>query len=307
LTACRIGNRRSSSTSGLARRLIGGQFPELELASLRLIGEGWDNSVWLVDERWAFRFPRRTMAIPGVEREIAVLPALAPLLPLPIPAPVYAGRPADGYPWPFFGAAHLPGVEVADAALTDDARTRLAPECAGFLRALHAPAVAAAVHGQPADPMRRGDVAFRVPKTVEGLAELERAGLWPAPEPVRRLLEDARGLPPPEPTVVAHGDLHFRHLLVDERGGLTGVIDWGDLCRGDPSIDLMMIWSLFGPEGRAAFLAAYGPVNDEQLLRARVLAIFVCAVLALYAHHEALPAVERKALGGLERAAAGLA
>jgi hypothetical protein len=46
-------------------------------------------------------------------------------------------------------------------------------------------------------------------------------------------------------------------------------------------------------------------VSDEQLLRARVLAIFLCAVLALYAHHEGLPAVAREALRGLQRAAAG--
>ena len=43
----------------LARRLLRTQFPELELASLRLAGEGWDNTAWLVDERWLFRFPRR--------------------------------------------------------------------------------------------------------------------------------------------------------------------------------------------------------------------------------------------------------
>jgi aminoglycoside phosphotransferase (APT) family kinase protein len=287
----------------LARRLIGGQFPDLELESLRLIGAGWDNTVWLVDEHWAFRFPRREMAIPGVEREIAVLPALAPMLPLPIPAPVFTGRPAEGYPWPFFGAAHLPGGEVPDAALSEEARTRLAAPLAGFLRALHQPEVAAAVYGLPVDPMGRADMPVRVPKTVESLAEVERTRLWGVPASVWRLLEEARELPFPEPSVVAHGDLHFRHLLVDEDGTPTGVIDWGDLCRGDPSIDLLMIWSLFGPEGRAAFLAAYGPVSEEQLVRARVLALNLCAVLALYGRHEGMPAVEREALAGLVRAA----
>ena len=63
----------------LVRRLIRGQFPELDLRSLRLVAEGWDNAVWLVDERWAFRFPRRAIAIPGVEREVAVVPRLSPL------------------------------------------------------------------------------------------------------------------------------------------------------------------------------------------------------------------------------------
>jgi hypothetical protein len=43
----------------LARRLLGEQFPELEPSELRLAGEGWDNTAWLVDGRFLFRFPRR--------------------------------------------------------------------------------------------------------------------------------------------------------------------------------------------------------------------------------------------------------
>src|SRR4029078_7139683 len=76
----------------------------LEGAALRKLAEGWDNSVWGVDERYAFRFPRRAVAIPGIARGLAVLPKRAPLLPLPIPRPVLVGEPTDFYPWPFFGA-----------------------------------------------------------------------------------------------------------------------------------------------------------------------------------------------------------
>jgi len=282
----------------LARRLIGGQFPQIELASLRVLGEGWDNVVWLVDQRWAFRFPRRAIAIPGVERELAVLPGLAPQLPVPIPAPVFAGRPALGYPWPFFGAELLPGVEAADAALTDAARCRLAPELGVFLRALHAAQVA---DDLPLDPNGRSDMAKRASMAADWIAELERAGLWRAPTSVARVLESARALPEPADAVLVHGDLHFRHLLVSAAGALVGVIDWGDVCRGDPSIDLSLLWSFFPPEGRTAFLDAYGPVSDDQLLRARALALCLCAILAYYGNHEGMAGVEREALDGLER------
>lgn len=282
----------------LARRLIAGQFPEVELASMRVLGEGWDNVVWLADERWAFRFPRRAIAIPGVERELAVLPGLAPRLPVPIPAPVFAGRPALGYPWPFFGAELLPGVEAADAALTDDARCRVAAELGAFLRTLHAAEVG---DDLPLDPNGRSDMAKRVAMAEDWIAQLERAGLWRAPADIALLLDAASALPPPATAVLAHGDLHFRHLLVDAGGGLAGVIDWGDLCRGDPSIDLSLLWSFFPPEGRGAFLDAYGPVSEEQLLRARTLALCLCAILAFYGHHEGMPNVEREALEGLER------
>ena len=61
------------------------------LRSVGLLAEGWDNTVWLVDESWVFRFPRRAAAVAGVEREIAVLPRLAPFLPLPIPSQSSSG------------------------------------------------------------------------------------------------------------------------------------------------------------------------------------------------------------------------
>jgi hypothetical protein len=83
---------------------------------------------------------------------------------------------------------------------------------------------------------------------------------------------------------------------------VTDVIDWGDLCHSDPGIDLQLLWSFLPAVARPAFLDAYGSLNDEQLLRARVLAFSLCAALALYAHAENLPNVKREALDGLTRA-----
>jgi aminoglycoside phosphotransferase (APT) family kinase protein len=288
----------------LVRRLLRSQFPALDLDSVRPFAEGWDNAVWVVDERWAFRFPRRAIAIAGVERELAVLPRLAPLLPLPIPAPALRGAPADAYGWPFFGAPLLAGSELSDVPLTEAQRVGLARPLARFLRALHAPATAAAVDtALPADPNARTDMGRRVPRTAEALAEARRLGLWRAPPTVQPLLDAARALPPPRPSALVHGDLHFRHLLVDDAGRLTGVIDWGDLCRADPSVDLSVYWSVLPPAGRREFVGEYGEPAEDQLVRARVLALCLCAILAVYGHRERMAAVEREAIAGLRRAA----
>jgi aminoglycoside phosphotransferase (APT) family kinase protein len=143
-------------------------------------------------------------------------------------------------------------------------------------------------------------MAFRVGKTREWLDRLAD----PAPEQrgaAERLLRDAERLEPSSTEVLVHGDLHGRHLLVDE-GQLGGVIDWGDVCIGDPAIDLQFLWSVVSPEARDEVLAEYGEIDDDARLRARVLAIMLCAVLTLYARHEALPALERDSLEGLQRA-----
>ena len=284
----------------LVRRLLA-QFADLEAESLRPFAEGWDYSIWVVDERWAFRFPRREIAVPGMQNEIAVLPELAPLLPIPVPEPVFVGEPADGFTWPFFGSALLPGQELGDADLGDDARVEVGRALARFLRDLHEAEVACDL---PSDANRRADMSDRVPKTRDQLADLDAEGIWQRPASVDRLLDDAERLPPSQISTVVHGDLHFRQVLVDGNARPTGVIDWVDVCRSDPAIDLSMVWSYLPVEGREAFLAEYGHVSDEQLLRARVVAISLSAALAHYGHSEGFWAIEREALDGLERAAA---
>lgn len=282
----------------LARELIGEQFPEIDQRSLRLLGAGWDNTVWLVDEQWVFRFPRRSMVIPGLENEIAHLPTLAPQLPLAIPVPTLVGRPSEAFAWPFYGAPFLLGRELAEADLDDEARTALGRPLGEFLRTLHSVELDADL---PVDPVRRADMTFRSPKTRERLAELESLRLWNAPPEAHAIIDAAGQLGPVVPTATCHGDLHLRHLLVDGGGAPTAVIDWIDLSRNDPGVDLVLYWCALPPAGRAEFREAYGPLRDDQLLRSRILAIFLCGTLAVWGHHEGVESVKLEALGGLAR------
>jgi aminoglycoside phosphotransferase (APT) family kinase protein len=286
----------------LVQALVSEQFPELDVRSVRLVGEGFDNSVWAVDDEWAFRFPRRALAVPLVARELAVLTRVAPLVPVAVPVPAFVGTESELFPRPFFGHRVLRGVEPADASLMDADRARLGVGIARFLRALHAPATREAVDGErelPVDPNRRADMPFRVAKAREWLGRL--ADLAPVQRTTAdRMLDEAELLEPSSTEALVHGDLHVRHVLV-EGGQLSGVIDWGDICIGDPAIDLQFVWSVVPPEARDGVLEEYGPVDDEARLRARVLAIMLSAVLTLYARHEGHAALERESLAGLER------
>ncbi len=282
----------------LAARLIAEQFPELAGAPVEPLGVGWDNTVYAVDGAWAFRFPRREVAVPGVQREIAVLPRIAPRVPAPIPEPRWVGRPAPAFPWPFFGAPLLHGVE-ATVALDDSARERLARSLGGFLRALHGIPPADLPH----DPLGRADMQRRVPFGAGRLDEVAAAGMAVPMHLLRAVLDEARRLPPSARRVTVHGDLHVRHLLVDAARAdpLCGVIDWGDVCAGDPAIDLSVAWTLFAPPARVAFFAAYGPIEEDQALRARVIGLFLSATLAVYGATEGMGALRDEALAGLER------
>ncbi|WP_240809957.1 phosphotransferase [Actinomadura sp. WMMA1423] len=291
-------------TAELASALIGRRFPELRGAPVERLAAGWDNTVLLVGGEWAFRFPRRRMAIPGVEREIAVLPVLAGRLPLPVPVPRFVGEPSDDFPWPFWGGRRIPGRELAEVRPPDERRVALASEAGAFLRALHDPALAAeAGEGLPVDPMGRADPAGRARLTRGRLDALASRGVWKRDPAVGEFLTEAGGRAAPggDPVLV-HGDLHVRHLLLAPDGHAAGVIDWGDLCLAAPAVDLSLAYAGFAGAAREAFLGEYGPVPAEQEAAARVLALNLSATLAEYAASTGRDALLAEALAGLGRA-----
>ncbi len=283
----------------LARQLIRDSYPELGAETLQRLGVGWDNTVWVTSDGVAFRFPRRKLALAGITREMRLLPQIAPHLPCAVPDAAYPGSASPLFPWPWFGSRLVAGREISERALDDVARGRLADDLGSFLGRLHKLSPPD-LETLPIDPMGRADMTIRIPRARAALADLDPSGALT--DRAETILSAAENLPPADDVVLAHGDLHVRHALVDGGGGLTGVIDWGDICRAPAAVDLSPHWSVFPPAVRERFVAAYGDVDDATLLRARVLALFLSATLAVYAGAQSMPALEAEARGGVTRA-----
>ncbi len=81
---------------GLVERLILDPCPDFAGLEVSLLANGWDNVTFRVGADHVVRMPRREMAAGLIDNEARWLPGLAPLLPLPIPAPVFVGAPAEG-------------------------------------------------------------------------------------------------------------------------------------------------------------------------------------------------------------------
>lgn len=287
--------------AALAERLVHDQFAALRPVHAEPVGAGWDNAVHRINGEWFFRFPVREFAVPGVRKEIDCLPRLARLVP-GVAEPKFIGAPQGDYPWPFFGYIPLPGREVCEVEMSDEARASLARPVAAFLRHLHSPAVAAALDGHlPGDIHGRLDMAKRVPRAWSLYERcLKACGTLPIAErAVRAILEAARESPLLPATAVVHGDFHFRHVIVDGSGAFAGAIDWGDMLRGNPAMDLMLAWSLFPPAPRAVFWSEYGPVSDAQLAQSRLLSLYLALTLLEYAVAENLDSIRREAIRGL--------
>jgi len=52
-------------------------------------------------------------------------------------------------------------------------------------------------------------------------------------------------------------------------GELCGVIDFGDMCAGDPATDLSAAWLLLPAGSAARFFDAYADADDATIQRAR--------------------------------------
>jgi aminoglycoside phosphotransferase (APT) family kinase protein len=247
----------------LAQALVERQFPALSPARAEPLGQGWDNSAFLVNGTWVFRFPRRRAAVPLIEAELRVLPRIAARLPLPVPLPELRGAPGDGFPWPFAGHRLLRGITADRAALGPEERLKAAEPLGRFLRALHDIA--------PGD--LAGDTIGRL--DAQRLRAEIRRRLGDAPSFVH---EQVRA---PRADTLVHGDLHARQLLF-QGGALRGVIDWGDVHRGDAAVDLAVAHAFLPVAARPSFLAAYGPVDEETWRLARLRALHLSAALAEY-------------------------
>jgi aminoglycoside phosphotransferase (APT) family kinase protein len=250
-------------TAELIRELLRDQHPDLADLPLTLGARGWDNQLWRLGSDLAVRLPWATQTADALLlKEHAWLPALAPRLPLPVPVPQRLGEPSERFPRPWIVTTWVSGEPADRAPVTRGAQA--ASALATFLTALHRPAPAGAPGGSQG---RGGPLADVAGGFAGSLAEATGLGLIPDPDAVRAVWEDALAAPGwTGPALWLHADLHPANVLTSG-GTLCGVIDFGDLCAGDPACDLAAAWILL-PEGAAdRFHQSYRPAADAATLR----------------------------------------
>ncbi|UED76978.1 phosphotransferase [Brevibacillus sp. DP1.3A] len=266
----------------LARELIFRQFPQLSTMPIKLIGCGWDNMAFRVGDEYVFRFPRRNVAVELIKKEGVLLPMLAAFLTIPYPKPVFYGEPNDDYPFAFLGYTYVSG--TFPKGLTDEQRASSAVALATFLKSLHTfPPQLARENGIEHDHRNLLDIAQRKEKMQTFLSTLAVH----ISEEDRDAIANYLGqividrISPRE--VLLHGDLHVKNMLINEVGHISGIIDWGDLNVGHPGADLNVAYSFLPPQARQSFFHAYGEVDEETKILARIMAVYIPMLLWMQA------------------------
>lgn len=271
----RMHNNEFDVTETLVRALLNSQLPHFRHLDLSIV-EPWgtDNAVWRLGPEYVVRFPRMQWAVNQIELEARWLPKLAPVLSIDVPEPVAVGVPDDSYPYPWAVHRWVPGTG-ATLELIDNP-VDFALDLVSVIRELQSfPTNAAPAATNRARPTTDYDAPTR--KAIASAAHMIDAdaavAIWEA-----ALAADAHQGP-----VWVHGDLEGNCIV--RNGELSGLVDWGSACAGDPAVDIQVVWSpLFTDTSRAVFLDALA-VDDATLARSRGAAINqACAALPYYLH-----------------------
>jgi len=254
------------------RRHLARALPGARVRAVTAIGQGWGAAAFRVaaaDGDWVLRLPkpRSYWALEDLQREVALLPLLERRpFEVAIPREARLLRDEGGAA---IGALHrlVPGTPLGEVRHPRGrARATLLASIGRALSVLHAtPVREAKRHGA-----REVDLWTEeyVPKVAEALTLLpSKAAAWLEQ---RAAAFEASGGSQVAPRVLIHGDLSGDHLLVDERGQLSGMIDFADALVADPALDFAGVLNELHWRDLEAVLSHYsGEVDGGALERAR--------------------------------------
>ncbi|MBP0724240.1 phosphotransferase [Bacillus sp. RG28] len=264
-----------------ARIIICDQFPNLCQFQIKKIGQGFDNTIFSLEEKYLFRFPRREVAAQLLEKEKNLLLVVGSDLPISTTIPLFLGEPTEKFNWPFIGYSFIKGKVPSELSKIE--RIEMAEPLANFLKKLHSISVKKMEEiGIPRDHIRRLDLSYRVPKLRKNLVKVFEHNLFQHKDLLEQYINEIKYINLQSKDVLVHGDLHYRNMILNEENKLAGIIDWGDAHLGKRAIDLSIVYSLIPKEARNEFYSIYGEVDEEEKYIAQFKAIYTTILLLLY-------------------------
>jgi aminoglycoside phosphotransferase (APT) family kinase protein len=228
----------------LVHRLLLAQFPHLcDQPLVEVRSTGTVNAIYRLGDDLCVRLPRVKNWAADLEKELEWLPKLARRLPLAVPEPVAKGDAGSGYPLPWAIYRWIEGETFATDGVGDERQA--AADLAAFVRELQRIDPSGAPRSGRSPLGQLDEVTRAAIESLGGVIDTDaataawesslRAPAWNGSNPVWR-----------------HCDLLPPNLLVQD-GRLKAVIDFGVAGVGDPALDVIPAWSVFGKSGRIAF------------------------------------------------------
>ncbi|MEM6993869.1 MAG: phosphotransferase [Myxococcota bacterium] len=213
----------------------------IPVTELRPAGAGECCRAWWVGEEHIVRVALDPCVDSALETEAEVLPLVSRAVDTAIPEPVHLGHdPSTGRRFLVHRAVIGASLEDTWPQLEAAARERIACALGRFLEQMQGvPLASLSVEL----PKARTPLDLR----AELIDELVFPGMSAREVSACRALRNAFEPCPREAWTLVHADLYNHHVRVRDQA-LAGVIDFGDLCAGDPDCDLGSLMDDFGVE-----------------------------------------------------------
>ena len=230
----------------------------LEIYYHNLLLDGWDNLVLEVNGSLIFRFTRREDILQQHIKELELLPLLNRSLTFRVPNPVYHQTESPPY---YMAYKKIHGKTITSSIN----RENLVKTITLFLKELQSIDHKTLEHTQRYTPeswkQEYNELHKRLSREVYPSLELDICESIDSE--FSRFHETETEFEPK----LCHRDLSSDHIL-ELDGRITGVIDWGDSCVGDPAFDLTGLLMDYG-EQVAQKISKNLAYPDEYLIRAR--------------------------------------
>jgi len=152
---------------------------------------------------------------------------------------------------------------------------QIAKDLAQFLQELESISIEGGPKAGLHSFFRGGDLSVYAEQTAKAIKALHQTI---EAEKALHLWKEAVKHPWKQKDVWVHGDISPGNLLA-LHGKLVAVIDFGQLCCGDPACDLVIAWTLFPKESRKVFFENLH-FDEHTLLRAKAWALWKALIVA---------------------------
>jgi aminoglycoside 2''-phosphotransferase len=259
------------------------EFPRLEWQSVKKTEGNWDFDVFLLDEKYVFRFAKDKEGMEKLAREIKLLNYLKKKSPLAVPGYIFLSRNGE-----FAGYEMIKGNELKNDTfkkLSSKEKKYMAKQIADFLNVLHQTPkrVIEKVGVKAEDEIEKVEKLLgRMKRDV--FSKIKKAEA----EDIENFLAEFREmLKNPTEKVLVHGDLTQDNLLFCG-GRFSGAIDFGDLHIDDPAIDFKGFYR-FGKDFVKEIYRNYYNHHDKIFLERvklyrRIIGIYVLDGAVNYRH-----------------------
>lgn len=253
----------------LVQELILKQYPSVKHLPITFLNSGWDNDNYKLGNSLLVRLPRRKLANELLENEIKGLNYLKDKLSLCVPEPLFVGKSSTSYPFIWAIYSWFQGEAANTETLANDEAIRLAH----FLKELHQ--LKSDLVGE--NPYRSINLDQKNKVVWSIIDHLKPNHTLITPNIISTWEKGIKHCKPRNRTII-HGDLHPGNIISNQKK-INAIIDWGDICIGDPALDLAAFWMLFNNKAiREKALLVYN-ADTELIIRAKAWAVFFGLVL----------------------------